>query len=192
MISTARRRSATLAGEPPEVPAVRVVTSVLLAVLVAGCGKPAPARPGLSLGGPSGSSLWVDGANPKAVPGLDAGACYYKGKLLLFWADDVASSGGGGSESSGEVRGDGQFVTTAGRTVGFKYHITGEKTGAVVIDGVEYDLARGNVFLVKTGGARAVVRQIDKDLSGVNLDTPDFRVIGRSDPKIAEFFQPPR
>jgi hypothetical protein len=171
---------------------MRLHPLLLLAPLVFGCtAKPAPAL--LSLGGPSGSCLWTD--DPKGVPGLDSGGCYYKGQRLLVWADDASAAGGDGRSSSdglAGVKGDGRFLTRAGREVAFKYHITGEKTGAVVIDSVEYDLARGNVFLLKTGGEKPVVKQIDKDLSGVDLGSPNFRAIGRADPAIVAFFQPPK
>ena len=43
-------------------------------------------------------------------------------------------------------------------------------------------------FLLKFVGDKVVVKQADKDLSGIDMPTADFAVVGRADPAIRVFF----
>jgi hypothetical protein len=127
----------------------------------------------------------------EGVPGLDGGGhCHYVGKLLLVWAAD-ASGGGGGSSTSGThgIKGESRVTFRGGRTATVTFHTPDERSGTAAAEGVEYQLANGRVFLLKLAGDNVVVKQLDKDLSGIDLSTADYPAIGKADPAIRAFFE---
>jgi hypothetical protein len=161
---------------------IRFVPAFLLTAILCGCDSP-----GESMINPSGSTRW----RKPGVPGLDSGYCNYVGKLFLLWATDGRGGGGGtaytreaGTQSDGHVNFDN------GRTIAFSCRFPDERTGKVTIDGTEFDVARGRVFLMKFEGDKFAVKQVDKDLSTIKLDAADFGAIGRADPTIRSFFEP--
>jgi hypothetical protein len=165
-----------------------LISALFAAVFCCGC-RPTPPDVIISTGGPTGSHLWTKSAEGPDVPGLDSGRVYYVGKLLLMWTA-AASGGSEGTTSSGRdgARGDGQVTFRGGKQVPYTFRMPDEKTGTVVIDGTEYQLTGGRVFLVKRVGDTVVVKQLDKDLTGIDLAKTDFQALGRADPAITGFF----
>lgn len=163
---------------------VRLLSFGLLA-LCCGCG---PSGNTFDRGGPSGSRSW-SGAKA-GVPGLDSGHCHYVGKLLLVWAPE-ASGGGGGSTQGGQdgITGHGQVIFRNGKEAKFTFRMPDTKTGTADFEGKTYQLAEGRVFLLKPDRDRVVVKQVTKDLSGIDPSKADLAEIGRADPEIKGFFE---
>jgi len=75
-----------------------------------------------------------------------------------------------------------------GRLVEFHCETKDGKTGQVKIDGVAYELADGNLFLVFTEGEQSRVKQLKRDISNLKFERESLEAFGRNDPEIAEFF----
>lgn len=95
-------------------------------------------------------------------------ATWGEGRVLVIWCDLRGNSGGGASSSGA----DGSVVAAGGRRMDWRCDSADGVAGSVQIDGVPYDLARGNVFLVRTAGERPRVDQLRRDLSK-DRPTPD-------------------
>jgi hypothetical protein len=87
------------------------------------------------------------------------------------------------------VFGEGHVILKNGRKVDFSFRLPDERSGTAVVDGTEYDLTKGRLFLVRPEGETCVVKQVDNDLSGFDLASVDLAAIGRADPAIKGFFE---
>jgi hypothetical protein len=74
-----------------------------------------------------------------------------------------------------------------GRQVTWEWATRDGRTGAVTINGAKYDPAAGRVFLVSTRGGQVQVRQVPRDLSGLQAEQEGFLALVDSDPEIARF-----
>lgn len=162
----------------------RICFSLLVALLCS-C-QPAP--PSIPLVGTSGSRLWSGPAG--GVPGLDSGHIRYMGNLLVIWAADASESGGGSTSGKDGVHGDGFLTLKNGRKVNYSFRLPDAKSGTLTLDGTEYDLANGRVFLVKPAGDKLEVKQIEKDFSTTEFNGADLAAIGRGESAIRTFFEP--
>ena len=70
-------------------------------------------------------------------------------------------------------------------TYDFSLHKSGEGSGD--INGVEFNLSDGDVFLISTVGGEVTVRQIDYDLTSVS--TEDIQLLARRYSEIRSFFE---
>jgi hypothetical protein len=61
------------------------------------------------------------------------------------------------------------------------------KTGTVTINGTNYELNKGGLFLVSGGGEKATVRQFPTDLSAVEPSAKGLENFAKSDPDVAKF-----
>jgi hypothetical protein len=93
---------------------------------------------------------------------------------LAVWCD-FQSTGDG--SSGGGVRGlpnaaeySGRVQAADGRRVEWKWVTPDNASGPLALNGMDYDLARGRLFLVSTKGGKVEVRQLLRDLSGVRPD----------------------
>ncbi len=83
--------------------------------------------------------------------------------VFVVWAD--ACSGGSCSVGPGDL--SGSLHARDGREVAWECRTRDGRTGGAKIDGVEYDLKKGCVFLVSTRDKKTAVRQLDKDVAGI-------------------------
>lgn len=161
---------------------VRFVWAALVAAVCCGCG---PDRP--PLGTSSGSHDWT--REPAGVPGLDTGHCYYSGKLFVLWSTEGRDRSAGSTRTdAGGISGEGHVVLTNGRKVAFSFRLPDERSGTAVVDGTQYDLTNGRLFLVRPAGDACAVKQLDKDLSAFD-PSADLAALGRADPAIRTFFE---
>lgn len=163
-----------------------------LALVVLGCADSSPpARPRTVYGGPSGAIGWsapLGKSDP--VPGVDDGAVYAVGTALVIWGDATRGAGGGqGSIGNQAATGDGYLDTHDRGKVEFRFSITPARTGRVTVDGTDYDLANGNLFLVSTRGKPTRIKQLRRELSGMDLEPVYFQALGEKDPEIRAFFK---
>jgi hypothetical protein len=61
------------------------------------------------------------------------------------------------------------------------------KAGTLTINGTKYDTAAGRVFLISTRGGQVDVRQIFRDLSGLEADRTSFLALADGDSEVARF-----
>ena len=55
------------------------------------------------------------------------------------------------------------------------------------VDGKEYDLSKGTLFLVKTMGGKTDVEQLSRDLSAAKPETESCKDFARKDPTLSKF-----
>ena len=166
-----------------------LVATAWACILVFGCScTPGPTGPP-DLGGPNGLITWTASAgkdNP--LQGVDQGTVYNLGTAFVLWSD---APGGGSGGSSGNVQGvkyQGGLLARDRRRVEFHGETKDGKTGRVTIDGLTYELADGNLFLVSTEGERSRVKQLKRDISNLKFERESLEAFGRNDPDIAAFF----
>jgi hypothetical protein len=164
-----------------------IVATAYACLLVSGCGRTSsPAT--LDLGGPSGVITWLPAGKENPLPGIDQGSVYHLGTVFVLW-DDAAGGGGGTSSSNMQgVKCQGSLLARDRRRVEFLCETKDGKTGPVTIDGVTYDLADGNLFLISTGGDQSQAKQLKRSLTELKFERESLEAFGRNDPDIAGFF----
>jgi hypothetical protein len=165
---------------------------VFLALLcVAGCSQQRQEQ-GIAQSGTSWSSGGAD-----RVPGIDEGSVTFitlkagpaDGVPFVVWWDlpyNVSGSGGGSAQGASY---EGRFAGADGRRVEFRARTADGKSGSVTIAGVDYDLAKGSLFLVSTRDHPPKVVQVPFDLSGFPSDGNALRELARATPQIRGFFE---
>ncbi len=129
----------------------------------------------------------------------DTSAIYYASNSRIFlvvWHDFAralgSANGHGGSSytsSATETIIEGDYQTTSGKSFQYTCLTSDGKMGSVVIDGTEYDLAKGGVFLVKANQGSCSVTQLDRELLRSKTIREIFESFTNSDPQITEFLR---
>jgi hypothetical protein len=147
----------------------------LICIFGPGCAKrPRPAIP--NLGGPTG------------VISFDHEAIFQLGTAFVVWTD--GTGGGGGSEYSDDkgTRCHGHLQAGGGKVFQFHCETKDGQTGKVTVAGKDYDLAEGNLFLVRAEGDQFVIKQLKRDLLDVKFERESLQAFERNDPEISGFF----
>jgi hypothetical protein len=111
-----------------------------------------------------------------------------QGLAIMIWHDlGSASTHGSGATGDPIYRLSGYASSPDGRRVEWKAQTRDGKTAQFWIDSVDYDLANGKVFIVTTTSGVTNVRQLDRDLSGVQADYGSCVAFARGDPDLARF-----
>jgi hypothetical protein len=105
----------------------------------------------------------------KSVPGLDTAQASF-GMLgdrpaIVIWSDGGGSFGTGYDRSRKAAQFMGSFRSQDARTYPVEATTADGKSGDVTIDGQTFDLAKGSVFLIKTGGGVTTVKQLTTPIS---------------------------
>ena len=107
-----------------------------------------------------------------------------EGRAIMF-VDNVGGSQtrGGGSTEDPVWRGSGSSTSEDGHGYEWTYETTDEKRVDLKIDGVDYDLDKGGMFVIHLAGDQVTVHQRDVDLSQLTLDHDECRTFlkGKSD-----------
>ena len=109
--------------------------------------------------------------------------------VLVIWCDLAGNRSspimsGGGARPSGSVG----YVAAGGRRMDWQCDSADGRTGSVLIDGcVPYDLARGNVFLVRTAGGRRGVDQLRCDLAKDRTIPENLAALAKEDAVVRAF-----
>jgi hypothetical protein len=102
-----------------------------------------------------------------------------------------------GSTSSGEsVTGppwvrkqEGSIAGQDGRTLAWRLeHKEGQKI-TCRLNGTDFDLEKGNLFLVKSSDGKIEIEQTSQDLSAVKIDSESFKDFVRKNPAVNELIQ---
>lgn len=141
----------------------RFSASLGLVVVFFGCGAPST-PPGPTTIGTS-------------APGMNITYLGWKEGLRILFVDDVK-----GSHQSG---GAGTTTSTVHKSVGgagsgqtsyqWQIEATGGTSAKCQINGKEYDLSKGSVFVIKAKDEDVGVHQLQRDLSAIALDTEGCR-----------------
>ena len=129
---------------------------------------------------------------------VEGGAAYLlldwpEGLRIMIWDDIVTHGGTYGSSTSATYdelfQQEGSAHAADGE--GYEYTIeTGDGLQAnFAIDGVPYDLNRGNVFLIRVADEKNKVQQLDLDLSGVAPTNAGVEAFGQDTAEIADFIR---
>lgn len=119
----------------------------------------------------------------------------FRGDLAIVVWTDLADAPAGGSISS--ASGASASATLAeyhaerdahdGRTVQWRASTKDGKSGAVTLNGKDYRLEEGAVFLVRTAGGPARVTQVKQDLSGLKPGLATWDRLRKEKPEVKEF-----
>jgi hypothetical protein len=112
-----------------------------------------------------------------------------EGPVLVIWCDLA------GNRSSPSLSGLGArplgslgYVAAGGRRMDWRCDSADGRTGSVLIHGcVLYDLARGNVFLVRTAGGRTRVDQLRRDLAKDRTMPENLAALAKEDAVVRAF-----
>jgi hypothetical protein len=121
------------------------------------------------------------------------------GLLVVVWSDfsnmDQRTGGFGSSNgsraefsgSSGWTELHSSVKASKGRAVQLKARTTDRNAWTVTVNGKEYRLEDGKLFLVRTRGASAKVTQVKQDLSGLAPTNETWQRLAKECPEVKEF-----
>jgi hypothetical protein len=173
-----------------------VGTTLLGLICIAGCGPQKAAEYGVAS---SEISSTTSAAEP--IPGIDEFSVTFvtlkagppDGLPFVVWSDLIGGSSGHGE---GGVRGatyEGHHQASNGRRVDFHAKTSDGQAGCMTIAGVDYDLAKGSLFLVSGRQGPPKVAQISFDSTGFpkvgGLRSDALRELANSKAEIRAFFE---
>jgi hypothetical protein len=103
----------------------------------------------------------------------------------------LAADGCSGGSSGSGPNARGLLRTVDGRNIAWSCTTKDGTGGTVTIDGQEFDLAEGGVFLVRAKGGKTKVEQLSADMSRLQGGSVQEKLKGLADtePRIAAFFK---
>jgi hypothetical protein len=110
----------------------------------------------------------------------------WKGGPAVMICSDVK----GGTASQGEGWSSTRYKAQAsrsapdGRRCDWELETTDGRSVQCRVNGKDYDLADGTLFLIKTKGGKTVVEQLDQDLSAVEPDEKSCRDFAHKNPAV--------
>jgi hypothetical protein len=151
-----------------------------------------------------GLLLAVSGCSRTTPPGPDtaygqfqgAGYLFYRweqGLRLMIWHDaSSATSSGSGSTSDPIYRVEGQAVYPDDSTLNWTIETKDGQSAQFTLNGTNYDLSAGTLFLIRTSGGSIQVEQLRSDLSSVQLERDSILAFAQADPDIARLIEDTR
>jgi hypothetical protein len=120
--------------------------------------------------------------------------CRGGGMLVVVWSDQsgkAAHSETGSSTtfagSSGRTEWHSSVKARDGSAVQLNCATTDGKTWTVAVNGKEYRLEDGAVFLIRTRGGPAKVSQVKQDLSGLQPTKETWERLAKENPEVKDF-----
>ena len=108
-----------------------------------------------------------------SAPGLTFTFLQWKEGLMLLLVDDIEKSHqsrGSASTSNPVYSGSGSAESADGRGYKWQIETTDGKAATFRIDGKEYDLSKGALFVIKAKGEQVEVHQLKRDLTTIPFD----------------------
>jgi hypothetical protein len=106
----------------------------------------------------------------------------------MFCADVQHGTSGGGGGTAGPLYKEQGFIAAPdGRRFDYQLETRDGRSLQCRLNGEEYDLSQGALFLVKTKGGRTEVEQLRRDLSTVQPDPESCKDFVRKDPAVSQF-----
>ena len=161
---------------------LRSMVILILAIGLAGCSPYPDAIPGCQ-------------SNEELFGATDIQSGTFRGNLaIVVWTDlAYAPAGGSISGASGASASATQAEYHAerdahdGRAVKWRASTKDGKSGAVTLNGKEYHLEDGSLFLVRTAGGPVRVTQVKQDLSGLKPGATTWDRLRKENPEAKEF-----
>ncbi len=139
---------------------------------------------------------WRNSGQKTVIPGYDLGASEILSANAKVAFAIFTDFSGVTIAMDRQPRREGVLETADGRCrLTWQVKTRDGKSGSLVLNGEVYDLSKGSLFLVATHGGSTRIRQLDKDLSFIELKLPFTMVYEsvtdmiRSDPDVTEFFK---
>jgi hypothetical protein len=114
------------------------------------------------------------------------------GLFVVVWSDLFYDGNAGfgteaGSSTNGRIEWHSTVKAGDGRAVQLKVGTTDGKAFTVTVNGKEYGLDDGALFLVQTRGASAKVTQVKQDLSALPPTSETWQRLAKESPEVNEF-----
>jgi hypothetical protein len=113
------------------------------------------------------------------------------GLFIVVWSDLFSGDAGfgteAGSSSNGRIEWHSTVKTGDGRAVQLKVGTTDGKAWTVTVNGKEYGLDDGALFLVQTRGGATKVTQVKQDLSTLPPTSETWQQLAKESPEVKEF-----
>src|SRR5262249_27464223 len=110
--------------------------------------------------------------------------CLWQHRVALAVFTDVTGSGTAGIGPPGPKY-HWEDATPDGRRIAWTCETGDGRSGAVTINGQEYDLAKGPLFLVTVRGEKTQVSQLQRDFG--KMEPGQVHILPRDDPDVAAF-----
>ena len=112
-----------------------------------------------------------------------------EGLRIMIWHDALESGEGSGSGSTADpiYRYHGYATSPGGPRFDWEVQTADGRTARFQINNTSYDLSDGRLFLITTGNGSTEVRQLQRDLSGVQPNRESIVAFAKSDPDVARF-----
>ncbi|HUV88906.1 MAG TPA: hypothetical protein VMY80_04575, partial [Anaerolineae bacterium] len=141
---------------------------------------------------PSSTPPGPDVAGGKVEQGGFTFMRWKEGLAIMIWHNlESSTHHGSGSTTDPVYRLQGDAESQDGRHVDWRLETTDGKTAQFWIDNTPYDLSSGTLFIITTKNERTEVRQLQRDLSGVQTNYESCIAFARSDPDLASFISDP-
>ena len=173
------------------IPEATFGTVLLALVCIAGCNHK-PSEQGVL----QSQTSWQTPAATNQIPGIDEATVTSvtlkagppQGVPFVVWSDLPNGTAGRGEGTAQGAFYEGGHSATDGRHVEFRARTIDGKTGLITIAGVDYDLAKGSLFLISTGDNPPTVAQIPIDSSGFPKGDA-IKEFARSNLQVRGFFE---
>lgn len=141
-------------------------------------------------GGPNGTTNWSEPLDAGKASPFDSGTVCYAGTTVVVWVNEsVKGSGMKVNHGHDGIRLEGYLRFADEKRVEVKGESKDGKSGTVTIAAQRFELADGNLFLVVGPSDRPRVKQLNRDLSGVDFkDRKSLQAFGTADTDMTAFF----
>ncbi len=143
------------------------------------------------------SAAWQTRAARRQVHGIDDGAAYFgryqDGNAIVVWVDSMGCGfpiDAGWDKTRKCAKYAGYVKSVSGHKVSIECYVHERMKGSMTINGQEYDLADGSLFLIAFRSPEIRVGQIDQDIFNMKMGEARRQLV-EDVPEIRAFFEAP-
>jgi hypothetical protein len=137
---------------------------------------------------------WKSQSMHRKIPGIDNGSAYFggykEGTAIIVWTNSMSCKlkiKDSWNKTRKCVKYGGHIETISRKTINIVCYVEERMKGSVTINGQEYDLANGSLFLIDLRTAQIKVGQIEQDIYEITPKTR--RQLAEDVPEIKAFFE---